>query len=426
MKIVNIKDGNFQKVMKGVLTRGDGKGEGVEGSVREILRDVRKRGDMALVGLTKRFDGVDIRGRIRVKKSDIGRALKKIPEKDMELLRLAKKRIEAFHRRQKEDSWSVTEKNGITLGLRITPLERVGIYVPGGKASYPSSVLMNAVPARVAGVDEIMMCTPPCGDDINPYVLAAASICGVDGVFRTGGAQAIAAMAYGTETVPRVDKIVGPGNIYVATAKKLVFGKVDIDMVAGPSEVIIVNDGSGSPAYIAMDLLSQAEHDELASSILITTSPLMAERVRKEVQSGLKKLKRRSIAKVSIERRGVIFVVPVLDRITELVNAIAPEHLELQVKKPLALLRRIRNAGAVFLGPYTPEAAGDYLAGPNHTLPTAGTARFSSPLGVYDFVKSTSVVRFSRKALRKLGPSIERLASIEGLEAHAKSVRIRL
>jgi histidinol dehydrogenase len=308
----------------------------------------------------------------------------------------------------------------------VTPLDRVGIYVPGGKASYPSSVIMNAVPARVAGVGEVIMVAPTPGGEINPHVLVAARLSGVDRIFRIGGAQAVAALAYGTDTVPRVDKITGPGNIYVATAKKLVFGQVGIDMIAGPSEILVINDGSGSAAHVAADLLSQAEHDELASSILITTDRAFGEKVALEVERQLAELSRESIARASWEKFGAIIVAGDLDEAIAFSNRIAPEHLELAVASPFAVMPRIRNAGAIFLGHFTPEAAGDYIAGPNHTLPTGGTARFFSPLSVDDFVKKSSIIYFSEEGLERLGTDIVRIAGLEGLEAHARSVSIRL
>ena len=426
MKLIRTKDIAFAPLLSRILERGrEGGADVLEDTVKDIIRDVRKNKDRALIKYTRRFDRVDISGRIEVRKADLRGAAGDIPKNDLLLMKLAAKRIEAFHRRQCQSSWFVREKNGITLGQKITPLEKVGIYVPGGKASYPTSVLMNAIPARIAGVDEIVMATPPSKQDINPYVLAAAYLGGVTRVYRIGGAQAIAALAFGTETVLAVDKIVGPGNIYVSAAKRLVFGKVDIDMVAGPSEILIINDGGGNPAFIASDLLSQAEHDEDARSALITTSLSMATAVKKEVEKRLKGLKRKTIAKTSIERNGLIIVAKTVAEAAKISNLIAPEHLELIVERPESLLGKIRNAGAIFLGPYTPEAAGDYLAGPNHTLPTAGTSRFFSPLGVHDFLKASSVIKFSKKALEKLGPAIERFAELEGLDAHAKSVKIR-
>ena len=349
-------------------------------------------------------------------------------------MRLAAARIEAFHKaqmlRSSEGSWSYTDGDDVTLGQRTTPLERVGIYVPGGKAPYPSTVLMNAVPARVAGVGEIVMVTPPGkagkGAKVNPYILAAASVAGVDRVYADGGAQAIAALAYGTRSIPKVDKITGPGNIYVATAKRLVFGAVDIDMVAGPSEVLILNDGTGEASWIASDILSQAEHDEMAASILVTTSETMARAVKKEVAAQLKKLTRKRIAGASIAAHGTIVVTKTLGEAVKLVNRIAPEHLQIITREAADVADEIRNAGAVFIGPCTPVATGDYLAGTNHTLPTGGTARFSSPLGVEDFLKRTSVVEFSPEALATLGGPIERFAAIEGFDGHGKSVSIRV
>jgi histidinol dehydrogenase len=308
----------------------------------------------------------------------------------------------------------------------VRPLDRVGIYVPGGKASYPSSVLMNAIPAKVAGVGEIIMTVPMPDGEVNPYVLAAARLAGVDRVFRIGGAQAVAALAYGTESVPRVDKITGPGNIYVATAKKQVFGQVDIDMIAGPSEILVINDGTGDPRHIAADLLSQAEHDELASSVLVTTDPGFAGQVRQALEEQLAVLPRQAIARTSLERYGAIIVAGDLAEAIAFSNRIAPEHLELAVADPFAILPRIRHAGAIFMGHHTPEAAGDYLAGPNHTLPTGGTARFFSPLGVEDFVKKSSIVSLSRAGLERIGGAVVHLAALEGLDAHGRSVSIRL
>lgn len=426
MRIVDSKDKGFQALLSEILRRGDEDTSAVEEAVKEIISAVRSRGDGALMDLTRKFDKADIKGRIEVKTSEIEKALKSVPKKDIELLELAAERLESFHRGQVENSWFTTDRNGTVLGARVTPLERAGIYVPGGKAAYPSTVLMNAIPAKVAGVDEIIMVTPPGKNGINPLVLAAARIAGVDRVFRVGGAQAIAALAYGTKSIPRVDKITGPGNIFVATAKRLVFGRVDIDMIAGPSEILIINDGTGDASWIATDLLSQAEHDELASSILITASPAMAKAVSAEVEKQLKRLKRKDIAAASIKRYGVIITAKDLSEAAGISNRIAPEHLELFVERPFDLLGLIKNAGAIFLGAYTPEAAGDYLAGPNHTLPTGGTARFSSPLGVYDFVKRTSVISFSKESFGKLGSAVKRFALLEGLEAHGLSAAQRL
>lgn len=426
MRIIETTDRLFTCVLSGVTGRGDTDTSAVEPAVRDIIDSVRKDGDSALAYYTRKFDNVDITGRIEVKKSEIDSAMRKVSKKDLSLIEFAAMRIEDFHKKQVRNSWFSTSEDGTILGTRITPLERAGIYVPGGKASYPSTVLMNAIPAAVAGVDEVVMVTPPGKDGIDAHVLASARIAGVDRVFRAGGAQSIAALAYGTASVPKVDKITGPGNIYVATAKRLVYGAVDIDMIAGPSEILIINDGTGDPEWIAADLLSQAEHDELASGILITTSKKTALAVQKAVASLLKKLKRRAIAEASIERYGLIIVVKDLDEAASISNRIAPEHLELFVERPFELMGRIRNAGAIFLGRHTPEAAGDYLAGPNHTLPTGGTARFSSPLGVDDFIKKTSVIAFSPEGMEKLGGRIKSFSDLEGLEAHGISARLRL
>ncbi len=426
MQILNSKDKFFNKSLNRILSRSGETPVGVEDTVRAVIGKVRSSGDRALIEYTEAFDRVDVKGRIRVKETEINKALKKLSKADIRLLELSAERIERFHSHQKKGSWSYME-DGVRLGQRATPLDRIGIYVPGGKAAYPSTVLMNAVPAKVAGVGEIIMTTPPSPKkDINPYVLASAAVAGVDKVYRLGGAQAVAAMAYGTKSVPKVDKIVGPGNIYVATAKRMVFGRVDIDMIAGPSEILVISDGTGEAAWIAADLLSQAEHDEIASSILITTSEKMARAVKKEVSTQLEKLKRKAIAEASIEDYGIIIIVKTLAEAARISNRIAPEHLELFVEEPDKLAKKIRHAGAIFMGRYTPEALGDYLAGPNHTLPTGGTARFSSPLGVYDFIKLSSIIEFSEKSLKVLGPKARRFATIEGLGAHARSLDMRL
>ncbi len=426
MRIVESRDKGFQALLSAILKRGDEDTSAVEEAVKEIIFAVRSRGDEAVIEYTRRFDKADVKGRLEVKPAEIDRAIKSVPKADIRLLELAATRLESFHRKQVENSWFTTDNDGTILGARVTPLERAGIYVPGGKAAYPSTVLMNAIPAKVAGVNEVIMVTPPGKDGIDPLVLSAAKIAGVDRVFRVGGSQAIAALAYGTRSIPRVDKITGPGNIFVATAKRLVFGAVDIDMIAGPSEILIINDGTGDASWIATDLLSQAEHDELASSILVTTSAAMAKAVSVEVEKQLKKLKRKEIARASIERYGVIIVAKDLKEAARISNRIAPEHLELFVERPFELMGEIKDAGAIFMGAYTPEAAGDYLAGPNHTLPTGGTARFSSPLGVYDFVKRTSVISFSKESFGKLGQDVKRFADLEGLEAHGMSAAQRL
>lgn len=428
MRFLDIRDTNFDGEFAAILARGEETGREVEQVVLDIIADVRARGDEALLEYTRRFDRLeaDSVAALQVTEDEIECAFAKVTDEEIAALKLAVERVARFHEKQKQETWLSTTEPDILLGQMVTPLERVGIYVPGGKASYPSSVIMNAVPARVAGVGEIVMVAPTPGGEINPHVLVAARLSGVDRIFRLGGAQAVAALAYGTATVPRVDKITGPGNIYVATAKKLVFGQVGIDMIAGPSEILVINDGSGTPAHIAADLLSQAEHDELASSILITTDRGFGEQVAAEVERQLAELSRETIARKSWETYGAVIVAGSLDEAIAFSNRIAPEHLELAVANPFEILPRIKNAGAIFLGHFTPEAAGDYLAGPNHTLPTGGTARFFSPLSVDDFVKKSSIVYFSEGGLTRLGSDIVKIAELEGLEAHGRSVSIRL
>ncbi len=428
MLFLDINDSGFAQKFDAILSRGEESGRDVEQVVLDIIDAVRKRGDEAVLGLTRRLDRLEAASvaELEVSAKEIEAAFAQVSAEDIAALQLAVKRVTSFHEKQKQQTWISTEEPDIMLGQKVTPLPRVGIYVPGGKASYPSSVIMNAVPARVAGVGEIIMVAPSPNGEISPHVLVAASLSGVDRIFRIGGAQAVAALAYGTATIPRVDKITGPGNIYVATAKKLVFGQVGIDMIAGPSEILVINDGSGNPSHIAADLLSQAEHDELASSILITTDRSFAEKVATEVEQQLSKLSREAIARASWEKYGAIIVADTLDEVIAFSNRIAPEHLELAVADPFAILSQITNAGAIFMGHWTPEAAGDYLAGPNHTLPTGGTSRFFSPLSVDDFVKKSSIVYFSKKGLQRLGADIVRIADLEGLEAHGRSVSIRL
>ncbi len=393
---------------------------------REILDAVAERGDAALLEFTARFDELPLEpGQLRVPEEELERAWLSLPPDDRAALELSARRVRAFHERQRENSWFV-EEPGVVLGQRVTPLDAVGLYVPGGTASYPSSVVMNAVPAQVAGVTRIAMVSPTPRGEHNPQVLGAAWLCGVREVYRVGGAQAVAALAYGTESVAPVDKIVGPGNIYVATAKRLVYGTVDIDMVAGPSEILVVSDGTGNPAHLAADLLSQAEHDTLASAVLVTTERGFGEQVLREVAEQLARLPRRETAERSWAERGGVFVVGSLEEACELANRFAPEHLELAVEHPWQVLSLIRHAGAIFLGHHTPEALGDYVAGPNHVLPTAGTARFASPLGVQDFVKRSSVVSFAPQALRTLAGGVMHLARLEGLEAHARAVELRV
>ena len=401
----------------------------IEREVRSILKDVRQRGDKALVHYARLFDGVRIPiHRLQVKRGEIRKAYGKVPRDFLGTLEMAARRIRKFHRLlNKRLILSIKgEEKGIQLEQVMRPLEKVGIYVPGGKASYPSTVLMAAIPAKVAGVQKILMVTPPQKEGISPAVLVAADLAGVDGIYRIGGVQAIAALAYGTKSIPKVDKIVGPGNQYVATAKRLVYGEVDIDMVAGPSEIVIVSDENTPPSFIGADLISQAEHDEMALAILITTSEAFGREVKKEVESQLSSSKRRRIASASLHRRGAILIVKDLEQALTLVNRIAPEHLELAVSRPRSLIRSVKHAGAVFLGPHTPEAIGDYMAGPNHILPTAGTARFFSPLGVEDFIKRTNLMSFTRSALRRFEKGVKRFAEWEGLEGHYRAVQMRI
>ncbi len=394
-------------------------------SVRKIIDDVRERGDSALREYTKKFDGADISSFL-VSEDEIKEALASVDEAFISVLRKAKERILDYHRRQKREGYIISENEGIILGEKIVPLGRVGIYVPGGSAAYPSTVLMDSIPAFVAGCREIVMVTPPGKNGkVNPSVLAAASVAGIDRIYKVGGAQAVAALAYGTESIERVDKIVGPGNIFVAQAKRMVSGTVAIDMVAGPSEILIVAEDTSSPRILASDLLGQAEHDRNATSVLLCTSVKLAEEVSEEVSRQLETLPRREIASASIEKNGKIIVCSSVDEAIDLSNEIAPEHLELFLSDPFSKLDRVRNAGSVFLGKYSPEALGDYMAGPNHTLPTLGFARFSSPLSVDDFIKKYQFTYYTKEALEKDAPSIALFARKEGLEAHARSALSR-
>ena len=397
----------------------------VEEPVREIIAQVRAKGDEALKRYTKEFDGVDITS-VEVGQGAIDEGFRMADPMLVDILYRASERVAAFHQHQVRNSFLVNEEDGILMGQKIIPLERVGLYVPGGTAAYPSSVIMNCIPAKLAGVKEIVMVTPPGKDGkIPPNILAAARICGVNRVFRVGGAQAIAALAYGTESVPRVDKIVGPGNQFVAEAKKQVFGKVGIDMVAGPSEILVIADGKCDPRIVAADLLSQAEHDKNASAVLVTDSEALAVAVQSAIEEQLPKLRREEIARASIDTNGKIIVADSLDTAVEIANEIAPEHLEVCVDQPFDYLDKIKNAGSIFLGRNCPEALGDYFAGPNHTLPTSGTARFSSPLSVDDFVKKTQYTYYTRPALEKAQPTVSIFAMQEGLTAHARSIDIR-
>ena len=397
----------------------------VEDVVDAIIADVRTRGDQALKDYALKFDGAQLDS-LRVSQEEIDEAVASTDPYFLETLRMAAANIEEFHRQQLHKSFVLNEKDGVILGQKYTPIEKAGVYVPGGTAAYPSTVLMDVVPAKVAGVSEIVMITPAGKDGkVNPVILAAASVAGVTQIYKTGGAQAVAALAYGTESVPAVDKIVGPGNIYVATAKRKVFGKVGIDMIAGPSEILVLADGGCNPAWVAADLLSQAEHDKLASPVLVTDSEALAQAVAQELERQIPQLPRAAIARASVEDNGKIIVCDDLNKAIEACNIIAPEHLEVCVEDPFAVLGRIRNAGSIFLGRNVPEALGDYFAGPNHTLPTSGTARFSSPLGVDDFVKKSSFIYYTREALGQVQERIADFAEREGLHAHARSVTIR-
>ncbi len=400
----------------------------VEATVAEILQQVRDRGDAAVIEYTNRFDRRQLSSarEFQLPQSELAAALERIPTEEREALEQAAERVRDYHRHQLQESWRYTEADGTVLGQQISPMERVGIYVPGGKASYPSSVLMNAIPAKVAGVDCVTMVVPAPDDQLNDLVLAAAAIAGVDRLYTIGGAQAVAALAYGTETVGRVDKIVGPGNIYVAAAKRAVFGRVAIDMIAGPSEILVICDGKTDPDWIAMDLLSQAEHDQQAQSILLSPDGEFLNAVEASLQNLLAELPRREIAGASLAERGALIRVASIDEAIALANRIAPEHLEVSVEEPEKYLPQIRHAGAIFLGRHTAEALGDYCAGPNHVLPTSGTARFSSPLGVYDFQKRSSIIYCSPQGADKLGRVASTLARGEGLEAHARSAEYRV
>lgn len=428
LRVLNSADPGFAAAFAHLLERGEAQDAAVEAAVRAVVEDVRTRGDAALLEYTRRFDrrGLSSAAELEVPMSRLERARAAVAAGQLEALEHAAARIRAYHERQKAQSWRYTEADGTLLGQQVTPLDRVGIYVPGGKAAYPSSVLMNAIPARVAGVGEIVMAVPAPDGELNELVLAAAAIAGVDRVFSVGGAQAVAALAYGTPSVPKVDKIVGPGNVYVATAKRLVFGVVDIDMIAGPSEIVVVSDAGSDPEWVAMDLFSQAEHDEDAQAILISLEEVFTQKVRAAIERLLPGLERHAIVRASLERRGALITVRDLDEAIALVNRIAPEHLELCLENALAVAERIRHAGAIFVGRHTPEAIGDYCAGPNHVLPTSGTARFSSPLGVYDFQKRTSLIMCSEKGADALARTASVLARGEGLTAHARSAEYRI
>ena len=427
MKRLSTAHAQFKKEFKNLLDRNLDESASVEKIVRDVIESVRRQGDQALRSLTQKFDK-HIPKKLEVSREEIQAAYRQVDRADIRSLKIAAQRIEAFHReqfRRLPRSWR-SRKDDVTLGEEIGPLERVGIYVPGGQAAYPSTVFMNSIPARVAGVREIVMVSPWMNGEVNPYTLVAADLAGMDRIFKIGGAQAVAALALGTASVPCVDKIVGPGNIYVATAKRLVFGLVGIDMIAGPTEVVILADESACADHVAIDLLSQAEHDPRALAVLVTTSRELVSEVERSLDLQLASLPRRKILEQALKNRGLSILTKTLDEACEIANQLASEHLEIHTKLPRSVAKKIRSAGAIFVGSGSPVAFGDYLAGPNHVLPTSGTARFSSPLGVGDFLKRSSFIEASPRALKKFGPHVVRLASLEGLTAHAASIALRL
>ena len=427
MRIIELNDTTRGELLESLLKRSPNNYGEYEDTVNGIIEDVRERGDEALCELTSRFDKWDAEPEtLRVTEEEIRAAYTKIDDEFIKVIKASAKNISRFHKKQKRNTWIDMKDDGSILGQRITPIAISGVYVPGGKAAYPSSVLMNIIPARVAGVERIIMCTPAGADGhVTPGTLVAADIAGVDEIYKVGGAQAIAAMAHGTQTIPKVDKITGPGNIFVALAKKACFGYVSIDSIAGPSEILVLADDTANPRYVAADLLSQAEHDELASAILITTSKKLAQAVSDEVDGFLEELTRRPIIEKSLENYGYIFVADSMAEAYDAVNAIASEHLEIITKDPFESMTHIKNAGAIFLGQYSSEPLGDYYAGPNHILPTNGTARFFSPLSVDDFIKKTSIISYSKNALESVHEDIELFARNEGLTAHANSIAVR-
>jgi histidinol dehydrogenase len=424
----NTTDANFQASLHQLLAFEGAQDDKVDAVVADILKDVKTRGDAAVLDYTQRFDrlSADRMSDLELPQARLTEALGNLPADQRDALKQAAKRVRVYHEKQLMSSWSYTEADGTMLGQQVTALDRVGLYVPGGKAAYPSSVLMNAIPAKVAGVQELIMVVPTPGGEKNPLVLAAAAVCGVDRVFCIGGAQAVGALAYGTQTVPQVDKIVGPGNAYVAAAKRRVFGVVGIDMVAGPSEILVISDGNSNPDWTAMDLFSQAEHDELAQAILLSPDGEFLDRVQASINRLLQEMPRKDIITASLEGRGALIQVRDLDEAAEIANYISPEHLELSVEDPVSLTEKIRHAGAIFMGRQTCEALGDYCAGPNHVLPTSRTARFSSPLGVYDFQKRSSLIMVSEDGAQTLGKIASTLAYGEGLQAHARSAEYRM
>ena len=428
MKIINTKDTNFNEEFENIQARAKSDIKGVSSIVMNIIDEIVTDGNEALKRHILKFDKWEVGSdeNLLISLDDMKKAYENIDDNLKKALHMAYDRIKAYHEKQLPKSWLDFEENGTILGQKVTAVDRAGLYIPGGKAAYPSSLLMNAIPAIVAGVKEIVVCTPTPNNEVNELLLAACYLCKVSKVYKVGGASAIAAMAYGTKTIPKVDVITGPGNIFVATAKKLVFGEVNIDMIAGPSEIGILADETAKPHYLAIDLLSQAEHDEMASSIMITTCDEVAALTSKEVEEYLKNLSREEIARKSIEERGAIIVASSMDEAIKLMNEIAPEHLEVMTKNPFELLPYIKHAGAIFLGENTPEPIGDYIAGPNHTLPTGSTAKFYSPLNVENFMKKSSIISFSKNAINELGEACAILADTEGLTAHAESVRVRL
>lgn len=428
MKIINTKDENFNKEFENILARAKTDIKDVSTIVMNLIDEITNEGNEAVKKHIKKFDNWEVKSdeELLISQDEMKVAYENINDDLKDALHTAHNRIKVYHEKQLPKSWLDFEKNGTILGQKSTPVDKAGLYIPGGKAAYPSSLLMNAIPAIVAGVEEIVVCTPTPNNEVNELLLAACHLCGISKAYKVGGASAIAAMAYGTQTIPKVDVITGPGNIFVATAKKLVFGEVNIDMIAGPSEIGILADETAKPNYLAIDLLSQAEHDEMASSIMITTDESIAKHTSIEVENYLQNLKREKIARKSIEDRGAIIVVSNMSEALELMNEIAPEHLEIMTKNPLELLPKIKHSGAIFLGENTPEPIGDYIAGPNHTLPTGSTAKFYSPLNVENFMKKSSIINFSKAAIDELGEACAILADAEGLSAHAKSVRVRI
>lgn len=427
MRIVSLTKETTKDILEDLLKRSSNNYGNYEAAVAEILNKVRLEGDRALFDYTREFDKSEItKETIRVTEEEIQEAYDAVDQALVDVIKKALVNIRSYHEKQKQNSWFTSSEEGTMLGQKVMPLQRVGVYVPGGKAVYPSSVLMNIVPAKVAGVDQIVMTTPPGKDGkVNPSTLVAAKEAGADEIYKVGGAQAVGALAYGTESIPKVDKIVGPGNIFVALAKKAVYGHVSIDSIAGPSEILVLADDSANPRFVAADLLSQAEHDELASAILITTSRDLAEKVSHEVEEFVKILSRKEIIQKSLDNFGYILIAENMDDAIEAANAIASEHMEIVTKNPFEVMMKIRNAGAIFIGEYSSEPLGDYFAGPNHVLPTNGTAKFFSPLSVDDFVKKSSIVYYSREALKKIHKDIEQFASSEQLTAHANSIAVR-